>query len=788
MTHPNDSGRESEALRKRISTLYAAILQIGASLDLDTVLAKAMESARELTGARYGIITTLDEAGAHEDPVFSGFTSEERREMAAWPGKARLFQHLLDLPEPLRVADFSGYVRSLGLEPTGVFSRAFQAAPMCHRGVYVGHFLLAEKEDGDAFTDDDEEALVMFASQTAAAILNARAHHDEQRARADLEALVETSPVGVVVFDAKSGAPLSLNREARRIVEGLQTLGRSLEELLEIVSFRRADGREVSLGEFPLAQWLATCETVRSEEIVVSTPDGRSVRMLVNATPIRTDGDEIRSVVVTMQDLAQLDKIERMRTEFLSLVSHELREPLAAITGSADTLLEEAGALDPAEMHEFHRIIVERAGHMRGLISDLLDTGRIEAGTLSIAPEPSEVADLVQRARSAFQRVDGRQCVLVDLPNDLPPVMADRRRIVQVLNNLVTNAARHAPESSPIRIGAAHEDAYVAVSVSDEGRGVAPELLPHLFRKHVGGGTGPAAGYGLGLAICKGLVEAHGGRILAESAGVGRGTTVTFTLPVAGVPAAQRRAEATPKRDEPSRILVVDDEPRTLSFVCDTLSEAGYAVLVAGVSQDLQGILRSENPRLVLLDLMLPGDNGIELMQQVPELSELPLIFISDYRRDETIARALEVGAADYIVKPVSPAELVARVRAVLRRHEVPEPFVLGELVIDYERRQVSVCGGAVELTATEFELLRVLSLNAGRVVSYATLKHRVWTRHADSNPNRVRFFVSALRRKLGDDAANPAYILNERGVGYRMPEPGGLLARSAGWTIAERE
>ena len=126
--------------------------------------------------------------------------------------------------------------------------------------------------------------------------------------------------------------------------------------------------------------------------------------------------------------------------------------------------------------------------------------------------------------------------------------------------------------------------------------------------------------------------------------------------------------------------------------------------------------------------------------------------------------------------------------RAVLRRHEVPEPFVLGELVIDYERRQVSVCGGAVELTATEFELLRVLSLNAGRVVSYATLKHRVWTRHADSNPNRVRFFVSALRRKLGDDAANPAYILNERGVGYRMPEPGGLLARSAGWTIAERE
>ena len=182
---------------------------------------------------------------------------------------------------------------------------------------------------------------------------------------------------------------------------------------------------------------------------------------------------------------------------------------------------------------------------MRGLIGDLLDAGRIDAGTLSVAPEPSEVAALVQRARTTFLSGGGRHAVLVDLPAGLPPVMADRRRIVQVLNNLLSNAARHAPESTPVRVAAVREDAHVAVSVSDEGSGVAPELLPHLFSKHGGGRQGAAAGHGLGLAICKGLVEAHGGRIRAESAGAGRGATFTFTIPVAGEPGAVAADRAT---------------------------------------------------------------------------------------------------------------------------------------------------------------------------------------------------------------------------------------------------
>ena len=772
MAELDDLKREIEALRRRIATLNAAILRINASLDLDTVLGEVVESAREFTGARWGVIATVDDAGAPLDFVFSGFTPQEKQELFAWPDSVRLFEHLRGLVEPLRLDDLSGYVRALGIEPAPTFARTFQGTPMRHRSTDVGSFFLADKADGKAFTDDDEEVLALFASQAALAIANARTYREERRAKADLEALVETSPVGVLVLDAASGRPVSFNREARRIAESLRMPGQPPEQLLEVMSFRRADGSEVSLSEFPIEKVVRSGETMRAEEMVLSAPDGRRVRVLVNATPIRAIGGAIDSVVVTAQDLAPLDEVERLRTEFLGLVSHELREPLAAIRGSATTLLEDAAALDPAEMREFHRIIAEQSGQMRGLIGDLLDTGRIDTGTLSVSPEPSELADLIDRARDTFVGAGGRNGIAIDLPVNLPRVMTDRRRIVQVLNNLFANAARHSPESSSIRVSAAREDAHVAVSVSDEGRGIAPAHLPRLFDKH---GGGLKAGYRLGLAICKGLVEAHGGRIRAESDGTGRGTTVTFTLPVASEPSTEASAGPPPGRQPggKARVLVVDDDPHMLRSVRDTLAAAGYTPLVTGEHGEIAQLIRSEKPRLVLLDFVLPGKDGIELMQEVPELSDLPVIFISGYGRDETVAAALDAGAADYIVKPFSSTELLARVRAALRRHEAPEPFVVGDLAIDFDRRRVTVAGEPAALTATEYELLRVLALDAGRVVTYDTLLRRVWGTRNGDDANLVRIFVKTIRRKLGEDAANPAWIFNERGVGYRMAEPG---------------
>ncbi len=779
MTDRDRTADENAALRARISALSAASLRINASLDIETVLNEVVKSARALTGARYGAIATIDDAGVPQDFVTSGFTAEEHRKLVEWPDGPRLFEYFRDLPGPLRLADVPDYVRSLGFSTERLPSKTFQGTPMRHRGLHVGNFYLVEKEGGEPFTDEDEEVLVLFASQAATAIANARTYRAEQRAHAGLEALIETSPVGVVVFDAQTGDLVSLNREARRIVEGLCLPGQSAEQLLETITCRRADGREIALARLPLAQVLDSAETVRAEEIALSAADGRSVTTLINATPIHgPDGADgaLASVVVTMQDLEPLRELERMRAEFLGMVSHELRAPLTSIKGSAATVLRASRIFGPAEVGQFFRIIDEQADRMDSLIGDLLDAGRIETGTLSVAPEPSEIAALVDQARGTFVSGGGRHTVRIDLPPGLPRVMADRQRMVQVLNNLLANAARHSPESAPIRIVAEREGLHVAVSVADEGRGIAPDHLGQLFRKYTTAGDREGGGGGLGLAICKGLVEAHGGRIRAESGGVGLGARFTFTIPVAaesGAGPAPVRPGAPGHAPDAVPILVVDDDPETLRHVRDTLAEAGYAPLVTGDPRELPRIVRAEKPRLVLLDLMLPGTDGVELMRTVPELADLPVIFISAYGRDETIARALEAGADDYVVKPFSPTELTARIRAALRRRSNPAPFVLGELAIDYDRRRVSVAGRPVTLTATEYDLLRVLAEGAGRVLTHEALLRQVWAGRGTGNPKKVRAYVKRLRHRLGDDAASPTWIFNERGVGYRMPRPG---------------
>ena len=777
MTERAPTAAEHEALRARLAALSAASLRSSASLDLETVLTEVVESARTLTGARFGAIATIDETGTPRDFVTSGFTEEEHRRLAEWADGPRLFEHFRDLEGPLRIADVPAYVRALGFPTDRLPSKTFQGMPMRHRGVHVGNFYLVEKAGGAAFTDEDEQILVLFAAQAATAIANARTYRAERRARADLEALIETSPVGVVVFDGGTGHLVSLNREASRLVQSLCDPGQSAEQLLGVITCRRGDGREIALDRLPLAGALSGAETVRAEEIELSVPDGRRVTTLINATPIHGEDGAVASVVVTMQDLAPLQALERMRAEFLGMVSHELRVPLTSIKGSTAAALGAARLVAPAETREFFRIIDDQADRMIGLIADLLDAGRIEAGTLSVAPEPSAVAALVEQARGTFISGGGRHAVGIDLPPDLPPVLADRQRIVQVLNNLLANAARHAPDTAAIRIAAERDGEHVAVSVADEGRGIAPEHLGQLFRKYAAAGDREGGvGGGLGLAICKGLVEAHGGRIRAESGGLGLGTRVTFTIPVAGPADAGARPRRPARRaaaTDAVPILVVDDDPGTLRHVRDTLTDAGYAPLVTGDPGELSRILRTEKPRLVLLDLMLPGTDGIQLMQTVPELADLPVIFISGYGRDETIARALEAGADDYIVKPFSPTELTARIRAVLRRRAAPVPFALGALAIDYDQRRVTVAGRRVELTATEYELLRVLAQDAGRVLTHETLLRRVWAGRPAATPKIVRAYVKRLRDKLADEADRPALIVNERGVGYRMPRPG---------------
>ena len=400
------------------------------------------------------------------------------------------------------------------------------------------------------------------------------------------------------------------------------------------------------------------------------------------------------------------------------MVSHELRSPLTSIKGSTATVLGVSAGFDAAEMLQFFRLIDEQVDHLTGIVKDLLDVGRIEAGTLSVSPAPSEIAALVDQARNTYLSGGGRHTVVIDIPPELPRVMADGQRVVQVLNNLLSNAARHSPESSPIRVSAERDGVHVAISVSDSGTGIPRDQLAHLFQKHSGTRDG-ARGVrsGLGLAICRGLVEAHGGRIWARSTGAGKGARFTFTIPMAGEGGRRGYAARSCCGFSVGLLAAARWTSRVFSWWTTTRRRCVPSGMRSppratprwppGITGICPASSAAEKPQLVLLDLMLPGTDGIKLMESVPALAELPVIFISGYGRDETIARALEAGAADYIVKPFSRIELTARVRAALRRHAEPGPFLLNELAIDYDLRRVTLAGNPVALTATEYELLR---------------------------------------------------------------------------------
>ena len=782
---------ENRKLRERLSRLSQASQRINESLDFETVLQGVVDSARSVTDARYCVVTLLNDEDQVQEYLVSGMTPQEADLIWSFPGAHRLYEHLRQIKEPLRLVDFYSHNRALGLpevRPPGsdATTISFMAAPIDHRGECVGHFFLAGKVPEPEFTAEDEETLVMFASQAALVISNARRYSDQQRALADREAVVNTAPVGVAVVDAISGEPVSFNREAVRIMEGLLTGETRSENILDAVMIRRADGREVSLKDLSIARAMSEGETVRAEEVVFEVPNGRKVKALMNATPIRSDDGRVASFVVTLQDTTPMDELEHMRAEFLAKVSHDLRAPLAAIKGSATTALSDTFPFRQAEMVQFLRIISEQADRMAGLINDLLDVARIETGTLVVNPMPTLVTAILDQARNTVLSGWDRDNIHLDLAPGLPPVMADPGRIVQLLVNLLTNAAKNSPGTSPIRVDAAQDGDKVAISVTDRGRGVSREQMPHLFRKSSQRGQdtdhGNDGGGGWGLSICKGIVEAHGGRIWADSEGTDKGTRFTFTIPVAEEAGAFLSADSRSSiagagvaGADRTKILVVDDDPQTLRSVRLALSGAGYIPVVTGDPNEALDLLKEHGPGLALLDLVLPGSDGIELMKEIFERVDIPVVFLSAYGHEDAITRALDEGAVDYLAKPFAPTELVARIRAVLRaraprRKVIPkDPFVLADLKIDYARRRVTIAGRLVDLTRIEYFVLQELSLNAGQTVIYEDILRSIWAKRGNSDRRPLHAAVKNVRRKLGDDAKNPKWIFNEPRVGYRL-------------------
>jgi two-component system KDP operon response regulator KdpE len=228
---------------------------------------------------------------------------------------------------------------------------------------------------------------------------------------------------------------------------------------------------------------------------------------------------------------------------------------------------------------------------------------------------------------------------------------------------------------------------------------------------------------------------------------------------------------------EKKRILVVDDEAQITRVLRTSLSAQGYSIRSAGDGDEALRVMKEWTPDLVITDLGMPNMNGVELCRHIRANSQLPIIVLSVREQERTKIEALDAGADDYVTKPFSMNELLARVRAALRRSIVPisaspQAIDAGDFQIDLETRTVRVCGREVHLTPKEFDLLVYLARHAGKVITHRTLLAAVWGENSMEQPEYLRVFVGHLRKKLEPEGSQPRYILTEPWIGYRF-EPG---------------
>ncbi len=790
--------RENDALKERLARLSEASLGISENPDVEASLQEVVHSTRKLTGARYGALVTLHASSEPRDHYISGGADDGGDLNTPSPLAPGLLGLLHGANSPVRLSNLATHSDVEGLPANQPPPNTFLGMPIFHRGQHVASLYIVDKEGGQEFTKEDESLAATLTAQAASIISNARRHEEAQRAREDLESLLDMSPVGVVVFDAQTAELAYINQEIRRMMSVLEFPEESMQDAFEIMSFRRPDGRELPFQELPLTRVLQSGETVGSEEILVHLPNGNEMLTLVSCGPVFAESGEILSVVTIMQDMTSLHGLGRKRAEFLEVVSEELRTPSISIKGAAIDLRSTAQLGSTAEPMQLLRIIEQQADLMRSQVNSLISLAQIETGTLSVATATEDVAELLHGSCGEFLRDHAANTIQRDIPGGLPKVLVDRQRIDQVMHNFLRQAARYSNESSPIKVSASTVDIYVVVSISVEGstspttesarrywKPETPETFKNLSRSHSKLTDLASDGEGLALAFCRGVVEAHGGRIATEVDEEAGQLTLTFTLPTIAdeeeidLPGSRELSGETSQASaEPTRILVCIEDPRMQRSVQTVLLDAGYGSVETPNLEDVEELALSERPRLILMDITGREEESFRILRGSANPLNLPAIVLCDRGDEEYVVRAFEMGADGYMVKPFSPFELIARIRATLRRLNAGggpagnRAFQLGDLHIDFDARTVQVSGQPVQLTVTEYKLLAEFSHSAGRVLTQDSLLQRIWGWEYAGESQLLRSYVKSLRRKIGDDARQPRYIFTERGVGYRMAKP----------------
>ena len=389
------------------------------------------------------------------------------------------------------------------------------------------------------------------------------------------------------------------------------------------------------------------------------------------------------------------DFANRAKDEFLAVVSHELRTPLNAILGWSKLLTHPE--FDDRKRGNAVETIERNAVAMTQLIEDLLDMSRVISGKMRLEMQQVELSRVVQAAIDSVRPAAAARGVeLVEaLDASAPPIHGDPTRLQQVVWNLVSNAVKFTAKGGRVTIAISPTDHSLDVSVTDTGKGIAPDFLPHVFdafRQEDASPSRSRGGLGLGLAITKQLVELHGGRIMAESAGEGRGATFAVSLPLTPETAvssmsarAARQVRSDRSYERPAhllglRVLVVDDEADARLLVATILGDCGCIVTTASTVAEAFAEFSREAPDVLLSDIAMPGEDGFDLIRRVRGLArerggDIPAAAISAYARPEDRRRMLNAGFSIHLPKPLEPAELVAVVATLSRFiHRAPTP------------------------------------------------------------------------------------------------------------------
>jgi PAS domain S-box-containing protein len=514
--------------------LLEIIRTITEELDLDRVLEKILRNSVEILNGQAGIIA-LPEVGLADpsswriaasvgvapaflkslEAILRGIPQTDDPERRLLPEIDRRLQQLT------RTASL-GWLASLGL-------------PMVTRGMVVGAAYIF-RTGPVRFTGNERALLQAFADQAAVAVTNARLFAQVREEKQRLDAILDSSAEGIAILGPDNRIQ-RFNRAIARLtgVSAEQAVGAFHDDLLRFSAVQT--GRtlaQAEAGGWPLsdrASLYLEADLVRAE--------GGPLSVGVTYAPVFDSDRNLLNIVLGMRDLTRFREAEEMKDTFISIISHELKTPVALIKGYASTLRREDVSWERNVVEDSLQVIEEEADRLTALIEDLLDASRLQAGGL--APNYGEV-DIPRLASRVAERMAAQypdRGIRAAFPRNFPAVSADEQRISQVLFNLVSNAVKYSAAGTPVEIrGAALPDS-VTVTVADSGSGIAPEDLPHVFDRFY---RGPDAakrtkGAGLGLYLAKAVVEAHGGRIWIEPR-TEKGTAVSFSLPRTPEPTA----------------------------------------------------------------------------------------------------------------------------------------------------------------------------------------------------------------------------------------------------------